>query len=369
MATINVNPGGFASAYSAAAVGDTLLLQPGEHVIAGSGSRFTLSKRLNILGAGRTNGMFVTGSNGHNFDAIPVRVTGEMTVATGGTGSLLAGFGWQDNWASGPGTCLVSGQATFEDLVISNRRNGQPGTIFFTFGGSTRPDGVTVRRVRSRLIGDPTEGNHDHTYYIKNCTNLLIEDCIDYEGNDGWCFHFYPNGDNTLIRRCVVYQHTGGLTFSGANDSSTGLSGCLASDNNIIEDSILMNATRSGRYLVESFWGCSPQGTGNIVRDSDVFQGSGSGGRISTSNGGFSTSGLLNANPLFTNPAAGDFTLQAGSPALGMGPTYIQPGGSPPPTGPVATQGAVTSVAVHDFASTRTSVLFRNDPDRITPGG
>lgn len=348
MAVTQVDPGEFAAAVAAAAVDDTLDLQPGNHTIAAAGSRFSLSKRLNIIGNGQSAGMFVEGTLGHTFDSIPVRVTGTMQITSGAAGSVLAGFGWQDNSASGPGTCLLlANSLRLQDIVISNRRNGVAGTIFFTVGGPVRPTGVVMHGIRSRLVGDPAAGNHDHSIYVKNCSGLVVEDSVLYEGTDGWALHFYPNGDNTIVRRCVVYGYTGGLTFSGAADGSTGLSGYLTSDANIVEDCILMNATRAGRYLIESWWsGAPPSGASlNIVRDSTVYQGAGAGGRISTANGGFTTSNLLNVDPLFTNPSIGDFRLQAGSPAAaaGQGPVYIQPGGSPPP--PAA--GAPTNLVLN----------------------
>lgn len=333
MASMDVSPGGFSAAYAQATTGNVLTLLPGFHDLGTS--RFTFNKNITIRGFGVTPGQFVTGSNGHNFDNIPVRLRGNFQFESGSAGATFEGFGWYDTGDTGPGTAVIrASNLTFQDLVFSNRRAGSSGTIGFTVGSPTRVDNVQFKRIRFRLCGNPAENDHDHPLYIKNCSNTLVEDCIFYEITDGWCLHFYPNGDNTLVRRCVMWSVTNGITFSGAADSSTGLSGCLASDNNIVETSIISNGTRSGGWLIESYWGCSTIGVGNIVRNSDVYD-DGAGGRISTTNGGFSTQNLLSADPLYANPSGGDFTLASNSPALGMGPTYIQPGGNPnpPPTG------------------------------------
>lgn len=357
MADITVNPGGFASAYSSAVSGDRLLLQPGLHNLGTTRFSFGKSGITVEAASGWTPGRWVTGTNGHNIASVPVRIRGMLDVP--GSNNTFKGFGWYDSAASGPGTSIISGNNnTFEDLVCRNRfttafvdgsvSTTTAGTIFFTIGGAAgRADGTVFRRIKHRLCGDPNANMHDHPYYIKHCQNTLIEDCISYEQTDGWMLHFYPNGDFTTVRRCVAYSVAGGLTFSGATDSSTGLSGCLASDNNTVETSIFMRGTT--RWLLESYWGCSTIGVNNVVRNCDIYQptGSGGSGRISTSNGGFSQANIQNVDPLFTDPANGDFTLASNSPVLGMGPTQIQPGGSPPvqpspPTG-LATSGVTSS--------------------------
>jgi hypothetical protein len=352
MADRIVNPGGFAAAYSAANPFDRLLLQPGLHDL-GTGL-FTFSKSDIIVeaAAGWSAGQWVTGSNGHVITNVPVRLRGHMQM--NGSRNTFRGFGWYDSADTGPGTCIVLGSDNaFEDLVCRNAFGGtdagvttnDAGSIFFTIGGPTRPSNNAFRRIRFRLCGNPAGGDHDHPFYIKNCTATLIEDCISYDQNDGWMFHFYPNGDNTTVNRCLAYNVTGGVTFSGANDSSTGLSGCLASDANILSNCILVKANR--RWGVESYWGCSTVGINNSVRNSCVYQppGASGAGRISTTNGGFTTSGIINSDPLFADPANGDFTLSANSPALGMGPTQIQPGGAPPQPPPPVTALAASELA------------------------
>lgn len=348
MATITVNPGNLSSAYSSAATGDTLILRPGTHDV-----NFTLGKGITLQAENWTPGMFVTGSYGHNFDALPASqpiLRGIMNVTA--ANAVVRGLAWDARVAalSDPGVCIITGNGVkMEDLRVINRGNGQDGGIFFTLGPHSSPtqtDGIQFRGIRSKDVGDPVRagGYHDHTFYIKNCINTIIEDSIIYQTTDGYVLHFYPNGDNTIARRLVIYNVPAGMTFSGANDSSTGVSGCRVSSGNVVEDSIIMNAT--GRNLIESYWGGCTPGAGNIIRNSTVRQEiRGGAGRISTSNGGFSTSGILDVNPQFTDPANGDFTLKSTSPSLGQGPTYIQPGGGgtpPPPSTPPVTNVQVT---------------------------
>jgi hypothetical protein len=277
------------------------------------------------------------------MSSVSVRLKGRFSINSGGGGSVFRGFGWSGAVSTeASGTCLVNGDGCiFEDLVCMNRIDGFPGRIFFTIGSPRFTSNVIFRRIRFRLIGDPSRNNHDHPLYIKNCQFTRVEDCLFYEITDGWCFHFYNNGDDTTVQRITAANVNAGITFSGANDSSTGLTGCYSSDRNIVEKSILMNCTRSGRYLVESYWGCSPAGVGNVVRDSNVYQGSGSGGRINSSSGGFTTSNLQNTDPLFVNPSVGDYRLSSNSPSIGYGPQQLQPGGSTPsPPSPVTNLAA-----------------------------
>lgn len=346
MADITVNPGGFVSAYSTAVSGDRLLLQPGLHNLGTS--RFSFSKSGITVEAAASSwspGRWVTNANGHDISTVPVRLRGNMTIS--GSNNAFRGFGWYDATVTGPGTCLITGSNNvFEDLVCRNRfttayvdgsvSTTTAGSIYFNIlSTSGTPTGNIWRRVRWRLCGDPTRNDHDHPLYFGNGLNSLVEDCISYEQTDGWFVHFYPNADGTLVRRCVAYNVSGGVTFSGGTEPTTG---CQASSNNIVENTILMRGTR--RWLLESYWGCATIGTGNIVRNCDIYQPSGSGGagRISTAGGGFTTSNILNSDPLFTDAANGNFMLASNSPALGMGPTQIQPGGAPPtPPDPVTT--------------------------------
>lgn len=336
MATTRVQPGQLSSAIDAAAPNDTLILERGIHDL---GANFkTINKTLIIQGVDWSPGMFVNGTYGHDMSKIAVQVRGRFSLTSGALASVFRGFGMDGGVSTqASGTWLVAADGvTFEDLACQNRTNGFPGRIFFTWGSSTKITGPSARRMRMRLIGDPARDRHDHTFYIKNTDGAIIEDTLIYECPDGWAFHFYPNGDNTRLKRVVIDRCGGGVTFSGANDASTGLSGCLASSGNIIEDSILTNAQDSRSGLVESWWGCTPIGTGNIVRNSNLWQGPGAAGsRIRSGNGGFTVdANVKNVDPKFTNPSIGDYRLLPDSPVLGLGPIQIQPGTAPPPPPP-----------------------------------
>lgn len=333
MATIRVQPGQLSSAIDAAQANDTLILERGIHNL-GTGFK-TINKPLIIQGVDWFENMFVTGTYGHDMSAISVQVRGRFSLGTSADGSVFRGFGMDGGVSTqASGTWLNSADGViFEDLACQNRTNGFPGRIFFTWGAPTRILMPTARRMRMRLIGDPARDRHDHVFYIKNADGAVVEDSLIYDCPDGWAFHFYPNSDNARIRRVLVDRCDGGATFSGANDSSTGLTGCLQSSGNIIEDSILTNAQDSRSGLVESWWGCTPIGTGNVVRTTNLWQGPGAAGqRVLSGNGGFTVdSSVKNVDPKYKNPAIGDYTLAEDSPVKGWGPVGVQPGTVTPP--------------------------------------
>ena len=344
MATVNVPPGGFSTAYSAAAAGDTLILQPGTHVTSG---RQTIGKRLIIQAsnwnASTTPGRYVTGTTGHLQSDLPVVWQGGWNFSAADT--VVRGIAFDGRMSNGPGHIGVEANGvTFEDCRFTDGYR----YIMVLIGSATPAKvGVTFRRCRFRGIGSRT-GN-DHPIYLKTCRDTIIEDCIFYE-NAGWAMHCYTDCDGMIVRRCVVDRSNGGVVFAG---DSTNNVGDGYSTNNTIEDSIFtnarhiefggsVNATVSPRYLAEFEY---PGTDGiNYIRRSDFWNGTTPSGVLGTIESGAPiqvASTRINANPLYANPTAGDFTLSASSPAIGMGPVTIQPGGAPPPQAP----NSVTNLA------------------------
>ncbi len=350
-------PSNFQSVYNAATHGDRLILLPGTHTWT---TQMQIAKRITIEGSGFQVGEMVTGSARHTHAACPVRINGRLWFRSG-AGAVSSGAqsggcifrGISVDAKNAPtarsGAILVdTGSAmTLEDFRLECR--GTSGNIGLHIGGGVYTAGVIVRRARFRDVGGTEEypQEHDHPIYAKLCTGILVEDCLFYE-NRGWAFHMYYNCDNGLWRRCIIDRCNAGVTFSGE-------SGLGNSDNNVVEQCIITNAQRAGRFLLESYL----PGNGNVVRNCNVWQGSGAGGRLG-SLGGVSLINLSNQNPLYTNPTAGDYTLASNSPSIGYGPTYSQPGGAPPQQ----------HVNVSNFAAaagdTQVTLTWTNPPSALT---
>lgn len=354
MATVNVPPGGFASAYSAAAAGDTLILQPGTHTITAS-----FNKQLILQASDWAVGKVVTGTTGHNGSGMAVKIIGRQNFGSAAEGTVIRGC-WMEssNAQTGAGSHLDLGGVGWEDCVFNNRTAGGVGMIGLTLGSSSallNGGFAYAKRCRFHKIGDSEK---DHAIYYKNVDGWFDEDCLFYNIS-GYAHHWYGNPVNCVSRRCVIDNtgtvRAGGVTFSGANDSSTGFTGCFFTRSCGVRDSIIGNTQTAGPTFaaIESYWGCTV-GTGNFITNCDVHQTNGIGARIK--GGGSTLSGvtlsqLTNVNPQFADRTNGDFRLASGSSAQGLGPTYIQPTGAPPPQPP----NSVTNLAQ---VSTNTQVAL-----------
>ena len=350
MATVNVPPGGFSAAYSAAANDDTLILQPGTH--AWSTGTFSFNKRLVIQASDWAVGKNVTNAQGHNGAGCAVKVTGRQSYGSGAKGTIMRGIWFEaSNAQSAAGSWFDQGGIGWEDCVLQNRTSGGVGCIGLVLGGATYSHSggaAYARRCRFHKIGD---SRLDHAIYFKSLGadgGWFDEDCLFYDIS-GYSHHFYGQNLGSLSRRFVVDRcgksgTAGGVVFSGANDPSTGFTGCFYTRNAVMEDGIITNSQSPSPYAcIESFWGCTV-GTGNVVRNTNVNQASGLGLRIK--GGGSTLSGvtlqnLKNDVPGYTDPINGNFRLASGSPSQGLGPTFIQPGGAPPPQRP----NSVTNLA------------------------
>jgi hypothetical protein len=349
MATIDAAVGGFASAYSTAVTDDTIRMGPGTHLTPSSGTaRQTIAKRLIIQASNwdsaTTPGRYVTGTNGHLQTDFATIWEGGWNITAANV--VFRGIAFDGRMSGGAGHIGIEADGvTFEDCRFTDGYR----YIMCLIGSATPAKvGVTFRRCRFRGIGRRT-GN-DHPIYLKTCRDTIIEDCIFYE-NAGWAFHCYTDCDGMIVRRTVVDRSNGGVVFAG---DSTNNVGDGYSTNNTIETSIFtnakgitygssVNAAVSPRYLAEFEY---PGTDGvNYIRTSDFWN---DGTEPSQIQGTIESgapiqvaSTRINVNPQYANPTAGDFTLSSSSPAIGMGPTQIQPGGAPP----VQRPNSVTNLA------------------------
>ena len=118
----------------------------------------------------------------------------------------------------------------------------------------------------------------DHGIYLEavddaEVTNNTFDDSATY------AVHMYPDADGSLIANNVMTNNGGGVIFAGT--------GGLSSDNNIVENNTITGTLNKAG--IESYWGGSAVGTGNIARNNCLDNNLA--GDIYTGNGGFTTSG------------------------------------------------------------------------------
>jgi parallel beta-helix repeat protein len=202
---------------------------------------------------------------------------------------------------------------TFRGDEVTNANSA----ICFVLGGSFERYGrardVVIERNRIHHCGRLPVTGHDHGIYVEGADNARITDNLIYANAD-WGIHLYPDSDGSYIAYNVIDGNGAGLIFAGERAGGE-YQHDYASDNNLVEQNIITNSTV--RYNVESWWG-GPLGVGNVARQNCFWHGHL--GDVDLSEGGFTVSANIVADPLYVNRLAFDFRLQPGSPCLGKGP-------------------------------------------------
>jgi hypothetical protein len=145
-------------------------------------------------------------------------------------------------------------------------------------------------------------------------------------------------GPATLVR-CAITRNTGNHYLSGGPPDTVGtaVDGAVA----LVHCTVTENVVGGGAVPNDPSGALKNVGsvTNSILwnnENGDVAVGSAPAITYSIVTGGYPGTGNLAANPLFTAPASGDYTLQAGSPAIDAG----DPASPPDPDGTTADMGA-----------------------------
>jgi hypothetical protein len=322
MATLTATPGDISIVAARAVPGDTILMT------AGTYTAFPQRPDVTYQAFDWAQGRAITGTTGHLGNGFGVRVT--TTLNLNQPGIVIRGVFHDTRGLSSINAGVFSASnITMEDCTSAARPSSGGRQIGYTLGtGAIRVSNIRFLRCRHHPTGQPNNAL-DHAYYLKNCTGCLLQDVIVYEGGR-FPFHLYTNADSNTFERCVVWGSGGGITFSGASDSTTGTSTYGTSDNNRMTGCILGQG-RLGS-LVES-WTSDPGRpvTGNTVDQTILWRGGG-GSAVPTEVRGVTLSGIVQKDPGFRNPSIGDFT-RSGS-YDGFGPPHLFGTVEPPPPPP-----------------------------------
>ncbi len=193
--------------------------------------------------------------------------------------------------------------------------------------------------------------NFDHGIYVNNAYDTRITNNLIYDNAD-YGVHLYPGAQRSYVANNVIDGNGRGLTFSGE--------GGLVSSNNLVENNIISNSLI--KHNVESWW-ASGIGVNNRADRNCLWNGKL--GNIAAQVG-FTASDNTIADPLFTNRAAKDFTLAAGSPCAGKGPQGTPaPAPAPPPSlGPPDAPPGATPVTRPLTPKSRPRQPHASAPDR-----
>jgi hypothetical protein len=148
-------------------------------------------------------------------------------------------------------------------------------------------------------------GWHMHAIYDYGVDTTIRNDIIYGNSKNGVLF--YPSGTGGLAEHNVIDENGSGVWFG-------------SSSNDLAQFNIITNSynPRSTGFGIGSF----ESGSGNIARKNCLF--GNHSGNVEKS-GKFASSEELEANPLYENQAARNYTLSPSSPCVGYGPDTIQP--------------------------------------------
>jgi parallel beta-helix repeat protein len=225
-----------------------------------------------------------------------------------------------------PSPTVDGDNITFSGNDVTNTQG-----ICFNIGSGNpkygRAHDVVIENNRIHNCGILPPGNHDQGIYVEASDNLVIRNnIIDHNADRG--IQLYPDADGTVITNNVIDGNGEGVIFSGEFVNGV----YQASDNNTVTHNLITNS--KVRYNVESYYPTGGRsGTGNVVTGNCIHGVSGNDGTadggagIQSSQNGFTATNNLNADPLYVNAAAGDYSLQSGSPCASV----LSGLASPPP--------------------------------------
>jgi parallel beta-helix repeat protein len=241
-------------------------------------------------------------------------VVGRLYVTKDGDNASVSNLNLDGrNSGNLPSPTVDGDNITFSGNDVTNRNT----TICFNIGSVNpqwgRAHNVVIANNRIHNCGILPAQNHDHGIYVEASDNLVIKDnVIDHNADRG--IQLYPDADNTTITGNVIDSNGQGIIFSGGDEYN----GYEVSDNNTVTHNLITNS--KVRYNVESYYPSSGgrSGIGNVVTDNCINGATGSyagsnGAGIQSPQDGFTATNNLDVAPAYSNPAAGDYSLPAGS--------------------------------------------------------
>ena len=251
------------------------------------------------------------------FDNITITNPNNNAVVLLGTGHLVT-------------NCHISGQKGWDCFIMigdnitvrgntvtdwSNpNANANHPDLFQTFGDDPAQTSRNVLIENNTVLhaGDDVQlGNLEDTQHNENISHWTFR-------NNLFCNIArtinvaapYVSFTNNTFYRSGTASDWSILIFNNAS----GAANYIAISNNIFFDCVIPPRANAGWYTGDAVIG--------LVADYNLVIGSGPG---TTKNGFSEAHGLNGVDPLFVNAAAGNFSLQAGSPALGRGMNSVAP--------------------------------------------
>jgi len=193
----------------------------------------------------------------------------------------------------------ASGEAVIDGLTLNQ------GVLQSTTAAYITVDGfkLTNAKFGAHLDGDACDGwvirncrvtaNYNNGLYLENGdNNLLFNNVVYLNGSGNYGIQISADAFNNQVVQCSVYGHEMGIYGSGG--ANVTVRDCISTNNT------KYGIRRYGSSTVVTAYYCNAWGNGNANYSNFTPDAS-----------------CISANPLFVNPAAGDFHLGSGSPSIG----------------------------------------------------
>ena len=242
----------------------------------------------------------------------------------------------------GPAATIIDSQHAGKGFIVSPPVSASVNIVGFTIQNGQMPDydgGGAIDMISgqcniSKCIIQGVSGPADYTSAaIGNSNgqaNVLVDTCIVRNNFAANCAAV----GSCNVRNCWIYDNTGGnncMALSSCNATNCTIYG---NGGGYLSNPWTVGGGSGGNYDNCIFWNNLPS-----YNNQEIYQPSGVSYCIVE--GGFSGTGNLSSDPLFANAAGGNFSLQAGSPAIGAGdPAILKSNGT---RSDIGASGSVTS--------------------------
>ena len=215
-----------------------------------------------------------------------------------------------------PSPTVDAGHVTFSDDDVTNENTNSVcfivgSNVGFGAGDDFLADHDVVHNcgdlaTRDQQSPDPLTGFYEHAFYMENTTGFRITQTIMYAISNR-CVQLYPHAvDGEVDHNLCVGAGTGVIVDA------------TSSGNTITRNIITGASVQGGIAQGSTLTGGGNVAGQNVLWDDDppLYQVGG---------GGLVVTGVLAAEPEYTDPSANNYRLEPGSPAAGYGPDSIQP--------------------------------------------
>ncbi|HOT37178.1 MAG TPA: FlgD immunoglobulin-like domain containing protein [Candidatus Latescibacteria bacterium] len=339
-----------------------LTIEPGVDVLFDADVKITAYGLIRATGTAADSIRFLKGTAAE-WGGISVTSSGTVTPPNDSSAFAYVRIsGAKNDGSPGYGGAIGLSQT---NLKLSLDHCVLSGNTAATEGGAVSVDNGAILYARNCLFANNTSPIGGGISFRANTTYGTISDCV-FQGNtsatDGCAIG--SRTPHAAFTRCLITGNTHANNtstvdcFSGSNITMVN---CTIANNTTTK---VFDSTSGGKAALRN---CIVWGTGTVMLEAPL-PGTSDPWTVTYSDikGSWTGTGNINADPLFINAAAGDFTLGTGSPCINTGdpadPT--DPDGSRVDMGAYPTSG---STAVLAPATLARFALYANAPNPFNP--